>query len=220
MWIWLLACRTESPAYVAPYDGASSVNPGDPLRAVFDGGAYPEGEPVPDDVIVVVDLDDGGAVRGEARVEDGAVVFLPDEPWREGGAYGWAVTAPAPVARRPLLDVPLDLEGEASFRVGGSAALLDAAIEGGRLCLLFSAPLPWIGAIEVDGEPLDDLDGEPLALPAPRPPGDSPARCVPALARVGDVVRYTGPDGSTSAARVSSRPLGDRWRERHRWSRG
>lgn len=220
MLAWLLGCTPPEPRFVEPFDGSSAVDPSTPLRVVMEGVAYPDGEPVPDDLITVVDLDDGGEVPGVATFVDGAVAFVPDEPWRDGGVFGWAVEPPAPRARGPLLDVPLALSGEASFRVGGPASLLDAVLDDGALCLLFSEPLPFVAALEVAGEAVGPLDGEARDLSLPGGVQSAPyaARCVDVDARPGDLVRYTADDGSTSAAFVVAEPLAARWKARHRWT--
>jgi hypothetical protein len=219
MLLWLIGCEAPEHRFVEPFDGSSAVRVDDPLQVVLEGADYPEGEPVPDDAISVVDLDRGGDVPGTLVYADDRVVFAPDEPWRDGGAYGWVVATPAPRARAPLLDVPSGLEGEATFRVGGGITLLDAAIEDGELCLLFSQSIRYVAALTVDGVELGAVDStpRPVSLPSDLASTDHSGRCVAVDAKVGDLVRYTAPDGVPSAVRVGSESLAARWKARHRW---
>jgi hypothetical protein len=217
MVLWLLACNPPPQLFVEPFDGSSAVAITDPLTVHLDT-RYPEGEPVPDDVLTVVDLDGGGFVEGTTTFVDGDVVFEPTSPWSLGGRYGWAVAQPLPSTRGPLLQVPPELVGESSFRVGGAPELLDAAVEGDALCLLFSGPVDTLPQLEIDGEAFAELESEPHLLRLPGASSDAHGRCVELPARLGDLVRYTDAQGETSAATVAEGTLTDAWKARHRWS--
>lgn len=219
--VWLVACGPEPIQFVEPFDGSSGVLPQDPLVVHLDE-RYPEGEPVPDDVIEVVDLEDGGRVAGSTAFVDGAVVFVPDLPWTVGDRYAWAVSAPLPRPRAPLIELPPGLAGEASFRVGGERALLDASIADGELCLLFSDDVDDIPRLRLGDLELVDprTEARDLELPGRRAPGT--ARCLALPDGVASepgvaLVRAWDREGATTAAPLSDTPLAERWRARHRW---
>jgi hypothetical protein len=218
---WLAACTQQTEQFVEPFDGSSRVLPGDPL-VVHLSAKYPEGEALPDDLIVVVDLLSGGVVDGTTTFRDGAVSFEPDSPWQTGGRYGWAVSAPLPATRGPLLEVPPALVGEASFRVGGERELLEATLEGGKVCLLFSdlvegVPRLAIGAREWIEPP--SREGEVTLPGSPEQPGAP--RCLELEGvgndDVGSLVRVWSASGVTSSAVLRSETLEVAWQARHRW---
>lgn len=160
----LCACAPlpgESPpaAFIAPLDGQTAVPAGLDLLVSTRGIDLPEDYPLSDDVIRVVDLDDGGLIRGTVLRDGAELRFRAAGGWEPGHRYLWSVSEPPSAAREPTLELPDEVLGDASFEAGTGRAVLDAGVDGsGQLCLLLSLWLdvpPTDLALELDGAPVD-----------------------------------------------------------------
>jgi hypothetical protein len=159
LWSFTLiaGCPGPGPTFIAPLDGQTGVPLNAPLQLRVERLGNPQGYPLPEELIRVVDLESGGFVPGRLVARGPDVLFVPIDPWRPGASYAWVVSQPAHRARQPELRVPPEVLGEAVFHTASGPALLEAVLDDGELCLLLSEPadaLPW-ATITVGGEPLD-----------------------------------------------------------------
>jgi hypothetical protein len=220
------SCSVEELArFVTPWDGQAAVPLDEPLVVRLPELDFPPDEPVPTDLVQVVDLEDGGFVAGTLTRAGRDVVFRPDAPWSPERAYAWTVARPVARARQPVFEVADEVLGEAIFTTAPIVALLDAALDDGRLCLLFgTAPDPLLDltvgdevhpAVGWESWDLgsDLFDGLDEAHPAT-------AACLSqeVAAEVGQAVRFTDADGASSQVIVRSDSLVDALAQRHRWS--
>lgn len=152
----------ESPAappYIAPLDGQTAVASDVDLLVSTGGLDLPPDYPVDPDALRVIDLEAGGAVKGELWREGSLLVFTPKQGWTEGHTYAWTLQEPPDDTRQAHLDLPASLLGDATFRAGDGATVLDAGIDlDGSVCLLLSKAVQGVPpdlVVEISGEPAD-----------------------------------------------------------------
>lgn len=130
-------------AYIAPLDGQSAVAAD--LRLMLEIGdiSMPEDLPIPEDLIRVIDLNEGGDVVGELRREGTRVYFEPVEPWEDGGRYAWSVLPLERHPHGPQFRFPQHLLGTAVFHTSDSIEMLASGLDSleERTCMVFSRPL-------------------------------------------------------------------------------
>lgn len=220
----LLACDpvSDDTAFVEPFDGATSVGLESRIEVHVPDLDVPEGQAVSEEVLRVVDLADGGLVQGQRVVEGTTVVFEPTGGWAPDADYGWALIDAPDQARQPVLEIPDFLLGEAVFSTRSDPWLLDAVLDGGQLCLLFSeAPGTQRLEVQLDGGDVVASEWTAMFLADPGGGPDGTAACLVDVegAEVDDVVRWTEPDGGSQSVGVVEGSVLSTWRARHRWVR-
>ncbi len=151
----LVACK-ELPGMIAPFDGRSNVDGGEPL--VVQGGAnqippdYPAG-----DVITVVDLQDGGFVEGRSITDGPDVLFYSTEPWPASRRFAWTFMDPDHVPHGPEMPVTEGLSGTAVFSTEDAPEVLAVEEDAGRPCLVLSQPIEDAEALDLRVT-VDDVD--------------------------------------------------------------
>ena len=159
----LCACAPVEPQprqpYIAPLDGQTAVAPSVDLLVSTGGLDLPPDYPVDANTIRVVDLDEGGLVKGEVWRDGSDLYFTPKDEWTSGHTYAWTIADTPSDGRQPQHDLPIEVLGDATFRAGDGAAVLDAGVGNlGAICLLLSravASVPPDLRMTVNGDPVD-----------------------------------------------------------------
>jgi hypothetical protein len=210
--------------FVAPPSGTTHVPIDAPLQVRLDEIAWPDGEPIPPDLVQVVDLVDGGFVDGELSWSGRDVLFEPELGWRAGHRYAWTVQEPVPRARQPVMRIPDGVTGEAIFDTASQVEALDAVRDEDRLCLLFSqrfAPVALDLTLDgawTPGLPVEVMDVVLTEVEAvPLPDGALGAVCTVDPAPDVTTVRWISPTDTPYALEVAPGTLTDALLARHRW---
>ena len=170
------ACATDDPGvgFVSPFDGQTDWPHEAPLQLRLTGDSLPEGYPTPQDLVRVVDLDDGGFVPGSLSHDGVDLWFYPDQPFAADHDFVAHIDPASLDNREPELDGMVGLDGETVFSTASRLDALDAVVDAaGVLCVLWSrAP--------ADGEFVSvAVDGVAVVVGAPRPadvPGIDPTQ--------------------------------------------
>jgi len=150
----LTACQSEVVTFIAPLDGQSSVSPSAPLQIRTGGIGYPDGYPLPPDLVRVVQTESGERIAGTITTEPNGeavdLLFWPDEEWERDQHFTWTITVPPQRAREPQIRIPDALTGEATFLTRFVVNLLEATLEDdGRVCLLLSQRVVLVPFVSV-----------------------------------------------------------------------
>jgi hypothetical protein len=155
-------------AYIAPLDGQSAVLTTMALMVEIGNISMPPDLPIPEDFVRVIDLNEGGQVRGELRRDGTRVYFEPSEVWATGGRYAWSVLPLERHAHGPQFRFPDHLLGTAVFDISESLQLLATGVDSleERTCMVFSRALTAADtgsfAISINDVALEDATFEIL----------------------------------------------------------
>lgn len=146
--------RPDTVLY-APMHGQTGVARTAELRMIVGDVGAPPDHPLPPDLIRVVDLDGGGFVPGEVRLEGDELRFRPALPWQPDRRYLWRIDEVPPLARAPELHFPASMVGEAVFSTVAETEVLEMTLKDGRVCALLSQSDDGSArvAVTVDGGP-------------------------------------------------------------------
>ena len=170
----LAACATVETevGFVSPFDGQTDWPPEAALQIHLPEPALPKGQPTPQDLVRVVDLDQGGFVVGELVHDGNDLWFFPDEPFIAGHRFAWQIDVASIQAREPELHIPASIGGEGVFATHPQVDVLDVVHPGsGELCVLFSRTPRASDQIlvAVDGVPTDMSEAREVTVPGIEP---------------------------------------------------
>jgi hypothetical protein len=229
VWVALAGCQAppDGAAWVAPFDGATSVPVDARLHVATGPLDLPRSYPIDPATVSAVVLPDATAVPGVIRVgaDSDLLTFTPTEGFAPVRTYRWSVVEPDPVVREIHADLPDGILGDRSFTTSPASHLLDAVVDAGTLCLLFSAPYTSTDlVIGLAGAPprlvsfsrVEPLQDVVIEDDLPDPGGLCPDDSLGA--EPGDPLTYVAASGVRDEVEVTEGTLQDALLARHRWT--
>jgi hypothetical protein len=223
----LIGCSEPSGAsFVAPFDGATSIAPEAELSVTAGYLGLPDGYPIDPALLTVTRLPLEEPVAGKLIATHDTITFAPADAWENDADYRWVVTTVDAVVRQIRPELPETVEGAATFSISDRPVLLEAVLDTGILCLVFSQPMTaddlLVGVagrtpVPIGYAPVDPLDAVEIPTDLPGTPGavclDTPLGAVP-----GDTLTWMSESGVPTEVPVEPRSVHLAVLARFRWS--